>query len=288
MQAREWHDLVPERADWGPGPWQSEPDKVQWYDRVARLPCLAVRAWTTGSWCGYVGLPPGHRVRRLTFRSGHKLSPGVKKLIHEKEAAKYRGLAEAAAEPAAKRLWLMLASRDVPLPPPNRPADVIGRYVEVHGGLNFCGECSDLTPADWRRMQEHAAEYRREAEGHPMGDVARWLREWEPILDDYEKCRAQAATVGVCHIPEPGDPHKIRWLGFDCAHAGDFSPVLDAITRKFGRPSPFERISATEEGEHRGLRGEVYRDLDYVKAECASLAQQLNELGGHRTWQARY
>lgn len=43
------------KATWGPGPWQDEPDRCEWRDR---LPCLAVRNYK-GAWCGYVGIPKG-------------------------------------------------------------------------------------------------------------------------------------------------------------------------------------------------------------------------------------
>lgn len=42
-----------------PGPWDDEPDKVQWVDEVTDLDCLAVRNHS-GAWCGYVGLLSGH------------------------------------------------------------------------------------------------------------------------------------------------------------------------------------------------------------------------------------
>ena len=44
------------------------------------------------------------------------------------------------------------------------------------------------------------------------------------------------------------------WLGFDCAHCGDAVPGLM---------------------EH---DGDIFRDLDYVKQECAKLALQLKEI----------
>ena len=43
---------------WLPGPWQTEPDRVEW--RQAGLPCLMVRNKRMGFWCGYVGIPPTH------------------------------------------------------------------------------------------------------------------------------------------------------------------------------------------------------------------------------------
>jgi hypothetical protein len=48
-----------DKSTWGPGPWQEEPDKVQWQDEASGLPCLIVRN-SFGNWCGYVGVAPGH------------------------------------------------------------------------------------------------------------------------------------------------------------------------------------------------------------------------------------
>lgn len=52
--------------DWGPGPWETEPDKVQWADEETGLACLVKRNhW--GAWCGYVGLPVGHPWREGSY-----------------------------------------------------------------------------------------------------------------------------------------------------------------------------------------------------------------------------
>jgi hypothetical protein len=58
MERREWKFV--DHSAWGQGPWSDEPDKVQWPDPSTGLPCLAVRG-RLGSWCGYVGVGPGHR-----------------------------------------------------------------------------------------------------------------------------------------------------------------------------------------------------------------------------------
>lgn len=65
----------------------------------------------------------------------------------------------------------------------------------------------------------------------------------------------------ICHVPKPGEPDDVWWLGFDCAHAYDLVPVL-----------------------HRGLHGirplpgGTYRDIGYVKNQCIHLARQLKAL----------
>jgi hypothetical protein len=53
------------------------------------------------------------------------------------------------------------------------------------------------------------------------------------------------------------------WFGFDCSHAWDYMP---------GMPQELKGVNALLLGN----RG-VYRTFDYVKSECASLAQQIAE-----------
>lgn len=65
---------------------------------------------------------------------------------------------------------------------------------------------------------------------------------------------AEDREHGICHIPGPGEPDKVWWLGFDCAHSGDIQPKH---IYKFG------------DGYAR------YRNIDYVKGECSRLAAQL-------------
>ena len=66
---------------------------------------------------------------------------------------------------------------------------------------------------------------------------------------------AEKCAGDVCHVPEPGEPDDVFWLGFDCAHAWDLSP---------------------RDWEHgRNWPDHHYRDAAYVRAECESLAEQL-------------
>lgn len=55
--AMEWARL--DKSSWGDGPWQNEPDKVQWLDEATGLDCLIVRN-NGGALCGYVGVPESH------------------------------------------------------------------------------------------------------------------------------------------------------------------------------------------------------------------------------------
>lgn len=57
MATQEWTTV--EKGAWGSGPWQDEPDKVQWVDEGTGLDCLIVRG-PSGALCGYVGVGPDH------------------------------------------------------------------------------------------------------------------------------------------------------------------------------------------------------------------------------------
>lgn len=48
------------------GPWDREPDKIQWKDEVTSLPCLIVRN-SSGALCGYVGVPNTHPLHGKDF-----------------------------------------------------------------------------------------------------------------------------------------------------------------------------------------------------------------------------
>lgn len=132
-----------DRANWGPGPWDNEPDRLEW--RHNGTPCLMVRN-RFGVWCGYAAVPPGHPLYGVPYQA---------------------------------------LSR-----------------IEVHGQLTYSDMC--------------------------QGDV--------------------------CHVPAPGEPDDVWWLGFDCGHVFDRMPVL----------------------EDYGSWG-TYRDLEYVKRETEALADQIHE-----------
>jgi hypothetical protein len=85
---------------------------------------------------------------------------------------------------------------------------------------------------------------------------------------------ANHCQAPICHVPEPGMPDDVFWLGFDCAHAGDLSPAMEARMRAYNIP--------TLQGREFGAFREVYRDLPYVRAEIESLAEQLRAIAEGR------
>jgi hypothetical protein len=60
METKTYTTIDRAALKWPSGPWDGEPDKMQWQDEVTGLPCLAKRHPISGHWCGYVGVPPSH------------------------------------------------------------------------------------------------------------------------------------------------------------------------------------------------------------------------------------
>lgn len=77
----------------------------------------------------------------------------------------------------------------------------------------------------------------------------------------------------VCHVPLPGKPADVHWLGFDCGHAFDIMPGMQALLTKLhrdkGEPPPALPIT-----DPYGF--DAYRDVDYVRGEVRSLARQVH------------
>ena len=103
------------------------------------------------------------------------------------------------------------------------------------------------------------------AEGHPY--VGKDYNDTADLevhggLTFANKCQpGQDESHGICHLPGPGEPDHVWWLGFDCAHAWDHSPQ-DVARSVEGYPWTIDSDSR-------------YRTLRYVQNQCASLAAQL-------------
>lgn len=79
---------------------------------------------------------------------------------------------------------------------------------------------------------------------------------------------------GVCHVPAPGEPADVWWLGFDCSHVYDLQPGADAAFRAVGMAPIHERFPTAAY-----MQRPSYRTLGYVQAACARLAEQLAAMG---------
>jgi hypothetical protein len=114
----------------------------------------------------------------------------------------------------------------------------------------------------------HGSDY--EPGGWDGGDLTPALR----LLDDVDvhggltyaaACEDGPDGHTICHVPAPGEPEPLWWLGFDCSHGFDLCPSMTARYQKYPKlaipvPSSFLYPRA------------AYRDVAYVKAECARLA----------------
>lgn len=70
---------------------------------------------------------------------------------------------------------------------------------------------------------------------------------------------------------------EIWFFGFDCAHAWDFIP------RRYGdAPPEFYAMMKNKYGDATRFTKDVYRTMEYVKAETENLRQQLMEIPGER------
>lgn len=84
-----------------------------------------------------------------------------------------------------------------------------------------------------------------------------------------DRCQEGAEDgPGICHIPAPGRPANVWWLGFDCAHLGDLAPRYDEVLSTL-------TVMADGLAGQPWIPRNVYRTFDYVKEECTKLAQQV-------------
>lgn len=80
---------------------------------------------------------------------------------------------------------------------------------------------------------------------------------------------------GVCHIPAPGRPADVWWLGFDCGHFMDTSPGLEARMRAAGIPSNEDIAAPFTPTYAAGMFTPTYKPVAYVHREVTGLAEQL-------------
>lgn len=111
------------------------------------------------------------------------------------------------------------------------------------------------------------------AHGHLCGYVA--VPPDHPRYEEFEHGDLEAhhgvnyadkCSGDVCHVPAPGMPDDVWWLGFDCGHVFDLSPGSNAYFATLG-------LKPRIKGPFR----EVYRELPYVHRVVEHLAEQLAE-----------
>lgn len=77
-------------------------------------------------------------------------------------------------------------------------------------------------------------------------------------------CEDGPEETSICHVPKPGEPDDLFWIGFDTCHITDRLPAFEARHKDlFGDESTFVVEWAT------------YKTLAYCRAEVEYLAAQL-------------
>jgi hypothetical protein len=250
------YDFV-DKSDWGPGEWLNEPDKVTWIDPKTDYPCIVLRG-AAGSFCGYVGVPIYHPAYGLSY-------DGYTQDSHNKRSTAFREALRKADK--SKNIIEQINFDELPEKPV--VADIGDKIlnISVHGGLTYSGSAVEPTKNSWEMAKKYAEKAKTEALIFPHGDAADFIKEWSPILNDYEAWSKRMLTKGI----GLGKLDDENWyFGFDCCHCNDLSPGMGATLKAIGhiplshKPPDFLR--------------EVYRNLEYVKNEVVSLAKQLKLL----------
>lgn len=199
METREWS--YTDKSEWGPGPWQHEPDKAQW-TTASGLPGLIVRN-PSGALCGYVGVDSGHALFGVAYDEDAAILDGAFSRRMEQPVGEHPPL-------------LLLAGLLFGAEPKQSPETVF----TVHGGLTFSDPCHEPTREAWERWRVSMLTRRDESVLHPRGDMAEAWRERGDQVEDYEKFSAWVSERAICHV----GGEKVWWFGFDCAHCDDLSP----------------------------------------------------------------
>lgn len=138
----------------------------------------------------------------------------------------------------------------------------------------------DIEPdrAEWRTAAGLPALAVRNG-GHWCGYVAvtREHSDYGQGKEDTVECHGRVTYAGrcqgkICHVPAPGEPEDVWWIGFDFAH------VDDAYPRSIEMPDYVwlnENGNYVQYADHGRLKMGVYRSLAFVKAECERVAERL-------------
>jgi len=86
----------------------------------------------------------------------------------------------------------------------------------------------------------------------------------ESVVSDFGA--SLGAEYGIPSTIYPLGPEPTKWIGFDCAHSGDYIPAMAVHPR---RPAQWPNSLNT-----------TYRTMDYVRQQCARLAWQLYLIPG--------
>lgn len=200
-ERREWRNDE-YKKDLGPGPWQNEPDKVQWVDWETGLDCLIKRHPSGGHLCGYVGVPAGHPLHQRDYSTCVK-DCGEDYCSHS----------------------------------PDSLLDAHGGITFADG----CDDPTREQWKE-AQTWEPDEKLKAEALQYPQGDAVRNIeRRMMERGKGYEEWERHVQARRICHVPLDGRPDDIWWFGFDCAHSGDMSPGY-RLARLHGRHEVYRDV----------------------------------------------
>jgi hypothetical protein len=147
---------VYDRSTWGSGPWDNEPDKMQYWDAEHGFP-VVIKRGPMGILCGYVGVSLGHPWYGKRYD---------KVDVHGDYVSVHGGLTYAA--DCSQGEWAKSICHTVPA---GQPDDV--------WWLGFdCGHCDDVTPRSY---------------GFEIQDAV--YRDWAYVTQECKNLAVQAAKV---------------------------------------------------------------------------------------------
>jgi hypothetical protein len=84
----------------------------------------------------------------------------------------------------------------------------------------------------------------------------------------------------ICHVPANGETDDVWWIGFDCAHFGDFIPrpkiLYEGMEDWNGKLHDLMNMTLAIVGKDK-TRGESYKTVAFVKNEIRNLVKQLEK-----------
>lgn len=240
MDYKEWHTDA--KTDWPDGPWKTEPDKVQFITKVG-LPALIVRN-RGGALCGYVGVGPGHPFYEKDYSAIVQLPPNRNRIC---------------TGAFSENIAILTGDADY--------TSTVDGHLTVHGGITYTDHSQEYSKARWKRYQDRMIRILPDVEKYPNGDATRIWEEAEDnnLMNSYEAWVKWEEARAIS--PVPSLHLDVWWLGFDCAHAGDYMPAFDAI---LGKIPQLQSSNIFKDGE--------YRDINYVEDQIEMLAEQLMQL----------
>jgi hypothetical protein len=94
-----------------------------------------------------------------------------------------------------------------------------------------------------------------------------------------DKCSPQEKEAGICHAVEAGEDDNVWWFGFDCSHAFDLCPKMEASLRgiRANKPELFPDLYAGFPDKEKWPKRwrDTYRTIRYTRGQVRQLAAQL-------------